>query len=131
MNYAMHATLSAPFEEAVEQVKAALQAEGFGVLSDIDVAGTLQAKIGVERRPYRILGACNPPLANRGLDLDPDLGVLMPCNVVVREEDDGTVTAALMDTSAVFGLSDAEGMTEMAGEALTKLQKVRDGLDGS
>lgn len=131
MSYAMHVTLEGPFEEAVDRVKAVLQSEGLGVLSDIDVAGTLKAKMGVERSAYRILGACNPPLANWGLDLDPDLGVLMPCNVVVREEDDGSVTAALMGTDTVFNLSQAEGMAEMAGEAQAKLEQVRGALEGA
>ena len=124
--YGFNVTLKTTVPEAIERVTNALATEGFGVLTTIDVSGTLKKKLDLDRRPYHILGACNPKLASQALEADPDIGLLLPCNVVVREEADGDVTVGFMDPVSVLGLVDREGVEELAGEVRTRLERVRD-----
>lgn len=126
--YGFSVQMNCGFDEAIEKATEALKSEGFGVLTEIDVKATLKKKIDVDRRPYTILGACNPKLANQALNADPDIGLLLPCNVVVREEDDGAITVAFMDPAAVLGLVEQDGVRELAGQVREKLEKVRDQL---
>ena len=122
--YGFGKTVSCDFEQAIEQVTEALKTEGFGVLTEIDVKATLKKKIDVDRRPYTILGACNPMLANQAINADPDIGLLLPCNVLVREEDDGSVSVNFMDPKAVLGLVQREGVEDLAMEVRGKLESV-------
>jgi uncharacterized protein (DUF302 family) len=128
--YGFSVQMSCGFDEAVERVTEALKTEGFGVLTEIDVKATLKKKLDVDRNPYKILGACNPQLANQALEADPDIGLLLPCNVVVRQEQDGAITVAFMDPNAVLALVDKSGVEQLAGQVRAKLDKVRDQLAG-
>ena len=127
--YSMHRTLpGVTFNDAIEVVTEALKEEGFGILTRIDVAETLKTKIGADFRPYVILGACNPVLANHALSADDNIGLMLPCNVVVREEDNGAITVAFMDPNAVLSLVEQGGIEQLAGEVRAKLERVRDQL---
>lgn len=110
-----------PFAEAVEKARGLLQEAGYGILSEIDVKAKLEEKLGIEREPYVILGACNPPLARQGLDAEPDLGVLLPCNVVVYERDGRTRVAAVEPGTmlSVVGNEELGSIAERVREDLT------------
>src|SRR3990170_2306072 len=112
------------FNQAVERVTQELQKEGFGVLTDIDVAATLKKKLNQNIPPYRILGACNPPLAHRALEAEPSIGLLLPCNVVVRQDEAGTVHVEFMDPNAVLELVNNPEITALASEVRQRLERV-------
>ncbi len=128
--YTVSATTQLPFAEAVERVKAELKADGFGVLCEIDVQATLREKLEVEREPYVILGACNPPLAHRALEAEPELGVLLPCNVVVYELDGKTHVAAV-DAERMLSIVGNEELGQVAAEVRTRLAAVVDRVAGA
>src|SRR5512143_1977839 len=116
--------LASEFESALATVTAALKAEGFGVLTEIDVKDTLKKKLGVDFRPYKILGACNPPLAYRALTAAPEVGLLLPCNVTVSEEEPGVVQVSLVDPLTMLGVVPNPELQPIAEEAKTRLDRV-------
>lgn len=124
-SYGRAVTTKLPYELAIERAKALLKEEGFGVLCDIDVATTVREKIGAEMEPYRILGACNPTLAHQALSHHPQLGLLLPCNVVVQRDGEATVVSAI-DAQALLGIVDRTGLEPIAKEVSTRLNRVLD-----
>ena len=126
--YGFNVKLKASFEEAVPLVVEALKKEGFGVLSDLDIQAAMKEKLGADIPRYRILGACNPPLALKALTADPDIGLMLPCNVVVREDVGGAVTVALVDPQAMMKLAASAVVQEVADDAAARLRKVRDAI---
>jgi uncharacterized protein (DUF302 family) len=121
--YTLGGTTALSFDEAVARVRETLKDEGFGVLTEIDVQATLKDKLGAETRPYLILGACNPPYAHRALELEPDLGTLLPCNVVVRTEADGATHVAAVDPVAMLGIVGRDDLEPIALEIRAKVAR--------
>ncbi|MBD0676812.1 DUF302 domain-containing protein [Streptomyces sp. CBMA156] len=130
MEYGLGVRLDRPFGQAVEAVTAALKEQGFGVLTTIDVRATLREKIGAEVEDYLILGACNPALAHRALQADRRIGLLLPCNVVVRADGDGTVVEAVDPQTMVTLAGPGNGLGEVADEAARRLTAALDALRG-
>lgn len=127
MSYHFSITVQDDFDRVVERTKAALAAEGFGIVSEIDMAATLKEKLGHEMKPYLILGACNPPFALKAVMSDPGIGTLLPCNVVVRSNGEGVVVD-FMDPEAVLELVKAPGVREVADDVRTRMEQVRDSI---
>lgn len=129
MTYTFTRTLpGTTFDDAVTRVTEALKQDGFGVLTEIDVQAVLRQKIGAEVAPYRILGACNPTLAHKALTAEPHIGTMLPCNVVVRETDDGTVEVAAVDPAASMQAVDNPALADIAGEVGGRLKAIVEGL---
>ena len=122
--YAFGKAVSLSHSEAIEQVTQALAKEGFGVLTEIDVAATLKKKLNLDRPPYRILGACNPQLAARALDAEPQIGALLPCNVVVRQDAAGKTVVEFMDPNAVLQLVGRPELATIAADVRGRLERV-------
>ena len=122
--YGFNVTIDATMEAAEEKVRDALAAEGFGVLTEIDVQKVMKANLDVDRTGYKILGACNPNLAHEAIQAEPDIGLLLPCNVLLREEDGGKVNVSFMDPVAVLGMVDNPKIAEVAPLVQGKLKNV-------
>ena len=119
------------FDDALAKTTAALKAEGFGVLSDIDVQRAMKEKLGADMPPYRILGACNPPLAHQALQAEPNIGLLLPCNVIVREQSPGTVVVGFLDPQTMVGLVGRADVKPVADQAEVRLRRVCASLGGA
>jgi len=129
MNYRLTQTIELPYERAVERTREALAAEGFGVLSEIDVSATLKKKLDVDFRPYVILGACNPPLAHQALTAERDIGVLLPCNVVVYAADQpGRSVVAAVDPEVSLSRVGNDALRPLAADVKARLGRVLDAL---
>ena len=128
MNYYFSKTLDLSFDEAISRVTDELKKEGFGVLTEIDVKATLKKKLDVDFRNYRILGACNPPLAHQALQAEPHIGLMLPCNVVVQEGENGQTIVSAIDPVASMQAVENESLGKVAGQVRPKLQKVIESL---
>jgi uncharacterized protein (DUF302 family) len=129
--YGIRRQVTLPFDAAVQAVRDALKEQGFGVLTEIDVRATMKAKLDADFAPYIILGACNPPLAHRALTAQPEVGMLLPCNVVVREAEGGAVLVEAMDPEAAMSLVRDSAVEEVAREAKERLVRALEALPGS
>lgn len=123
-DYGLRTTINVPYDEAIEKTTAALKEEGFGVLTEIDVKATLKKKLDADFRRYVILGACNPPLAHQALSNELEIGLLLPCNVIVYETDDGQSTVSVVNPMAMMSVSDNKALQNVANEAQTRLSRV-------
>jgi uncharacterized protein (DUF302 family) len=130
MSYGIAVRLVAPFASTVERVRAVLKEQGFGVLTEIDVQATLREKIGVQMEEYLILGACNPPLARRALDADRDIGLLLPCNVVVRADGPDATLVQALDPQVMVQVTGRPELKDVAEEATSRLRAALDALTG-
>jgi uncharacterized protein (DUF302 family) len=124
----MKRTLDLSVDEADARVREELQKEGFGILTEIDVTGTLKKKLDVEFRPYRILGACNPSLAHQALSTETDIGLLLPCNVVVYEGDEGTSVVSVLDPVDQLGVAGRADMESLAQDVRARMERVLEAL---
>lgn len=126
MKYYLNKTTNYQFDEAVDKITIALKDVGFGILSEIDMKSTLKNKLDVDRRPYKILGACNPPFAKEALDMEEKIGILLPCNVTIIENEDGSVDVSIMDPSVALSLVDNSDLEGMAFQVRAKLEAALD-----
>ena len=129
MEYTIQTTVTGEFDDVVNATNAALKDEGFGVLCDIDIQATLKEKLGEEFRQYRILGACNPPLAYEGLNAETGLGALLPCNVIVYEDDNGDIVVSAVDPEQLVGIADNDALDSIATEVTERFERVLAAVD--
>ncbi len=128
-SYGFKKTVTMPFQEAEERLREELKKEGFGVLTEIDVKSTLKEKLDEDFRPYKIIGACNPPLAHQALTAETDIGLLLPCNVVVYEgRDEGTSVVGIMDPISQLSLTGREDIQPLANEVKSRMERVLEAL---
>jgi len=127
-NYTFGKNLNIDFDQAIDLVKQALSEEGFGVLTEIDVSATMKKKLDLDMKPYRILGACNPEFAHQAIEVNPSIGSLLPCNVVVRKNVDDSVYVEFMDPEAVLGIVNDPEITKVGKEVKVKLERVMNTL---
>ncbi|WP_346007908.1 DUF302 domain-containing protein [Janibacter terrae] len=130
MQYAMTTTVDASFDEMLAATRDALSEQGFGVLTEIDLAATLKAKVGADIEPHVILGACRPQLAERAVAIEPSIGLLLPCNVVVRAVGEGRTVVEAVDPDMMVGVTDNEQLKDVAAEARTRLDAALAALPG-
>lgn len=128
MKYGNSKKVNYSFDEAIKKVTEELKAEGFGVLTEIDVKETLKKKLDVDVPRYKILGACNPPLAHKALSAEPEIGLLLPCNVIVYENENSEVNVSVIDAKAMFSVVQREDLEKIADSVNTKLHKVVENL---
>lgn len=128
MSYTISTTVTRPYAETVTAVREALAEQGFGVLTEIDLTAALQEKIGAEIAPYVILGACRPPLAHQAVQADPSIGALLPCNVVVRSQDDEHTVVEAIDPDVMMSVADSDVLDEVAADAKKRLTAALDSL---
>lgn len=127
-DYAYQIKLDLPYEQAIEKVTSALQEEGFGVLTEVDVKATMKKKLDADFRKYAILGACNPPLAHQALETQLDIGLLLPCNVIVYETDNGSSMVSILDPLSMLGVVENPKLDPVAEEARNRLRRVNESL---
>jgi len=126
--YGFSVTVKGALEDVIASTTEALKKEGFGILTEIQADKVMKEKLNADIRPYRILGACNPPLAHEAIEAEPDIGLLLPCNVLVREEASGDITVAFIDPIKMFEVIDREDMRPMAEDVKGRLERVRDNV---
>lgn len=131
MSYALSTTVTGPYDETVTRVRAALAEQGFGVLTEIDIQATMKAKLDADVAPQVILGACRPPLALAALQAEPSIGLLLPCNVVVRSLDDTTTIVEAVDPQMMVSMTDNPALQVVADDAASRLGLALTGLDGT
>lgn len=128
LRYGIKKVVALPYAQAVEKTVAALAEQGFGVLTEIDMKGKLKEKLGVDVRPYVILGACNPPLAHRAMQAETDIGLLLPCNVIVYDDGEGRSVVAALDPDGMVEMTGNAGLAEVAKEAKQRLVRALESL---
>ncbi len=127
-NYSFGGETELGFDEAVKKVTESMKEQGFGILTEIDAKKVLKEKLGLERRPYKILGACNPQFAHKAIDMEPEIGTLLPCNVLVYEKDDGTVTVSAMNPEAALKLVGNPTIEDIAKQVRKRIEKALEQL---